>query len=87
MAREKAEELKTIKIAASTYTRLTMMATIFNKTISEMIADLMIAAYPDVAEEADRILERMAEIRETTQAKKGGTQPSKNEDANATEDE
>lgn len=57
------EEMKSIKIAAHTHARLSILSTALGKTIGEVIDDLMVKAYPTLIEETDKVLHNMESIR------------------------
>lgn len=56
MAQSEKEELKTIKVKASTHARLSIIATIYGNTIAELIDDLLESGYPDLVQETDKLI-------------------------------
>lgn len=62
------EEMKTVKIAASTHARLSILSAAFGKTISEVIDYVLEGAFPEILEETDQILNRMAAFPEMAEA-------------------
>jgi hypothetical protein len=66
----KREELKTIKINNTTHARLSILSDILECSISDVIDDLMVTAYPEVMQEAEKLLSRMEELRGVVEAKK-----------------
>lgn len=69
------EEMKTIKIAASTHARLSILAAAFGKTMSEVIDYVLETAYPEILEETDQILDRMASFPKMAEASQKKTRP------------
>ena len=61
------EDMKSIKIAPQTHSRLLILSTALGKTITEVIDDLLVKAYPEIIEETDRVLNSMASIRRMTE--------------------
>jgi hypothetical protein len=64
------EEMKSIKIAGHTHARLMVLSSAFNKTISELIDDLIETAYPEIVAETDKVLNSYDSIRRKAEAKK-----------------
>lgn len=60
----KEDNLKSIKINPSTHARLVMMSSILDKTISDVIDDVMELAYPDIVAEADKMVDHMNSLRQ-----------------------
>jgi hypothetical protein len=63
----RSEEMKSIKIAPQTHSRLLILSTALGKTITEVIDDLLEKAYPEIIEETDKVLNSMASIRRMTE--------------------
>jgi hypothetical protein len=57
------EEMKSIKIAAHTHAYLSVLSTAVDKTISEVIDDLLEKAYPELIGEMDKVLSDMESVR------------------------
>lgn len=70
MPRHGKEELKSIKIAASTHARLSLLSSIFEASISDVIDELLTVAYPEIVGEADKMLEKMDSLREVLEQKR-----------------
>ncbi len=66
MTSNKKEEFKTLKVKASTHARLAILATIFDKTIAELIDDLLDKAYPGISKETEAAMNKLRRIKEKT---------------------
>jgi hypothetical protein len=58
------EKLKNIKVTASTHARLAVLATIFDKTIADLIEDLLDKAYPGISQETDAAMNKLRKFKE-----------------------
>jgi hypothetical protein len=70
VAAEEKQEMKTLKVAAHTHARLSLLSSAFGKSITEIIDDLMEVAYPEILEETDKMLDQMAVLRQMAESKK-----------------
>ncbi len=61
------EELKTIKVPESTHAKLSIIATALNKSIGELIEDILAKAYPEINQEAGKALNRIRSFKEKTE--------------------
>lgn len=66
MPREEKEEMKSIKIAEHTHSRLLILSMALGITISEAIDGLLEKAYPELIAETDKVFDSMASIRRIT---------------------
>ncbi len=64
------EEFKTLKVTSSTHARLSMLSTVLDKTLSEVINDMMEIAYPEIIAETDKMLDRMPALRQMAEEKR-----------------
>jgi hypothetical protein len=58
------EELKNIKVPESTHAKLSIIATALNKSIGELIEDILEKAYPEINREAGKALNQMRSLKE-----------------------
>jgi transaldolase len=63
------EEMKTVKIAASTHARLMLLSDLFDGTISEVIDRLIEETYPQISEEADKLQKYKDSLRQNLVSK------------------
>jgi hypothetical protein len=64
MPDQEKEEMKSIKVAASTHSRLILLSDVFGNTVSEVIDSLIGSTYPEVIEEASKLQEHKEALRE-----------------------
>lgn len=64
MGQTEKEELKTIKVKASTHARLSIISAALGKTIAELIDELLEKTHPEINAEADRALKRIRTLNE-----------------------
>jgi nucleosome binding factor SPN SPT16 subunit len=62
------EELKTIKVKASTHARLAVMSAMLNQSIAELIDELLEKTYPEIVAETDRAMNRVRSLKQKSDA-------------------
>jgi hypothetical protein len=64
MASGDKEEFKTIKVKASTHSRLAIMSAMLNQSIAELIDELLEKTYPEIVAETDRAMNKVRSLKE-----------------------